>query len=846
MQSLPKVSIVIPLFNDDQWVTSAIDSCINQTLSDIEIICVDDASTDGTVKIVEMYQQVDARVRLVRQKSNLSAFQARRSGVEAASAAYILFLDGDDELVSSAAELALNAAKSEEADIVGFGVSVIRPDGKTGGRLEKDLQPKHRVLFGENLAPAIFPRGEVAQGHIWRNLYKTDLLRAAYSGFPEELVLNRANDIPVTFRAFMEAARYYSIPDKLYRYYFSRGISGRRVHSIEGFGLYLGAVDSIDSIDANVRAKCQSVTDSDRLLQSYESVRLSVIGNVLNYCLQIVDLSVQRTCIELLCARVAELEVIHAAVVFCPAALDALSRHAADRFGELPDVRSVLLHTGNLKTGGVQGVVVAQAQHLVEAGFKVSIAVETLDKISFAIPDTVQLFHVAGNSLSERLRDFERIIHLSEADVVINHHILYQERWPYFAMIAGALNVPTIGWIHNFALRPMLDFTTRGTFLKNHLPLLHKVVTLSAADVAFWKLRGVTRAVYLPNPPSPLLRRLPVQEQRKTIGEVPVELMWWGRLQQSTKQVRDLVRVAGALRDLGVNFRLTIVGPETSELTHNNLRADARRLGVDDAVVVLEPVHGQDLIDVLSKAHLLISTSVIEGFPLTLVEAQSLGIPVVMYELPWLAYLQGNEGVLSVPQGHVNGMAEQIAALTRNSSIYAYHSKAALSAAYAVQSMDFSELYTQLLTDTLPETLMPEPTLDDARLLLDQMIAFSDRNVRVQKRAADRKEEVLARQTRSAERRERALEQRERATRSRERIFDLVSQMRLQQRELNLIINDFPVTADSKNVEKLARQVEVLQNSLSFRLGRALTFVPRKFRGLLRNFPKRQEHARRP
>lgn len=119
MTVTPRVSIVIPLFNDEHFVSSALDSCVRQTLGDIEIICVDDASTDATAEIVEGYIRRDPRVRLIRQPENRSAFQARLAGITASTAPYVLFLDGDDELTPSAAASTLALAESSRADVVG-------------------------------------------------------------------------------------------------------------------------------------------------------------------------------------------------------------------------------------------------------------------------------------------------------------------------------------------------------------------------------------------------------------------------------------------------------------------------------------------------------------------------------------------------------------------------------------------------------------------------------------------------------------------------------------------------------------------------------------------------------
>src|SRR5688572_15584834 len=103
MSPSPLISIVIPVFNDEQTVSAALESALRQTLADIEVICVDDASTDGTAAVIERFRARDPRVRLIRQERNLSAFQSRRAGILASEAEYVLFLDGDDELVPDAA-----------------------------------------------------------------------------------------------------------------------------------------------------------------------------------------------------------------------------------------------------------------------------------------------------------------------------------------------------------------------------------------------------------------------------------------------------------------------------------------------------------------------------------------------------------------------------------------------------------------------------------------------------------------------------------------------------------------------------------------------------------------------
>src|SRR5699024_1910471 len=133
-----------------------------------------------------------------------------------------------------------------------------------------------------------------------------------------------------------------------------------------------------------------------------------------------------------------------------------------------------------------------------------------------------------------------------------------------------------------------------------------------------------------------------------------------------------------------------------------------------------------------------VGTSAIEGYPLTLVEAQSLGLPLAMYELPWLATLQNNHGVLTAPQHDVHGLAQQIAELSRAPQRYSELSRASLEAAQSVLAHDFTRLYAQLLTDELPAAYAPEVAPEHMQILLDRAVAFAEQNIRWFRRNEER------------------------------------------------------------------------------------------------------------
>ena len=126
---MPKISIIIPVFNIEGYVRRCLDSALRQTLEDIEVIVVDDCSTDGSISIIEEYAAKDNRMIVLRHDSNHGTFWARETGLEIASGEYVMFVDGDDEILPAMCERMCSEAMIQSADLVSCGIDYIFPDG---------------------------------------------------------------------------------------------------------------------------------------------------------------------------------------------------------------------------------------------------------------------------------------------------------------------------------------------------------------------------------------------------------------------------------------------------------------------------------------------------------------------------------------------------------------------------------------------------------------------------------------------------------------------------------------------------------------------------------------------
>ncbi|EAL6259552.1 glycosyltransferase family 2 protein, partial [Campylobacter jejuni] len=114
---MSKISIILPTYNVEQYIARAIESCINQTFKNIEIIVVDDCGSDKSIDIAKEYAKKDDRIKIIHNEENLKLLRARYEGVKVANSPYIMFLDPDDYLELNACEECMKILKNNEIDL---------------------------------------------------------------------------------------------------------------------------------------------------------------------------------------------------------------------------------------------------------------------------------------------------------------------------------------------------------------------------------------------------------------------------------------------------------------------------------------------------------------------------------------------------------------------------------------------------------------------------------------------------------------------------------------------------------------------------------------------------------
>ena len=154
---MPKVSVIIPCYNVEKYITQCIDSLLNQTMHDIEIICIDDKSPDNVLDVLHTYAARDSRIKVIEQPQNGGVSVARNAGIEAATGEYISFVDPDDYVEKNFFERLYNKATAGNLDICVSNICEHLCDGTTRKHSGYTKRAgKNRVFFNYIQCAAIF------------------------------------------------------------------------------------------------------------------------------------------------------------------------------------------------------------------------------------------------------------------------------------------------------------------------------------------------------------------------------------------------------------------------------------------------------------------------------------------------------------------------------------------------------------------------------------------------------------------------------------------------------------------------------------------------------------------
>ena len=230
----PKVSIIVPVYNVEKYLSRCLDSLLMQTLTDIEVIAINDGSTDSSLNILINYKEMDNRLKIIDQ-SNGGVSSARNTGIEAANGDYIGFVDPDDWIDNKMYENLYQTAQTEQADIVMC--SYIREFG-THSKAKDFHLPEKVCYYNEEVQENIMRRlvgplnEEVgnpelldAWGTVWSKVYRTELIKENKLLFTDLTKIGTNEDTLFNIQAFYYANSFVFLNQPFYHYWRSNDTS---------------------------------------------------------------------------------------------------------------------------------------------------------------------------------------------------------------------------------------------------------------------------------------------------------------------------------------------------------------------------------------------------------------------------------------------------------------------------------------------------------------------------------------------------------------------------------------------------------------------------------------------
>lgn len=210
-----KVSLVVPVYNVENYLARCLDYCINQSYVDIEIICINDGSTDGSLNILNHYQKLDSRIKIIN-KENGGLSSARNAGIAAASGKYVLFVDSDDFISTIAVEKLVENAEKYNSDMVVFDYINHNGHEYIQHTIDEPSITSDKCFNIDTLGGIMYNRIPVATCF---KLYNLSFIKENEILFDEGLIYE---DVAYYAKVFTKAKRITYLSEPLYSYTISR------------------------------------------------------------------------------------------------------------------------------------------------------------------------------------------------------------------------------------------------------------------------------------------------------------------------------------------------------------------------------------------------------------------------------------------------------------------------------------------------------------------------------------------------------------------------------------------------------------------------------------------------
>lgn len=240
----PLISVLIPVYNDEETIAATLESCINQTFQDFEIVIVNDASTDGTLSIINKYAKSDSRIKVFSNSENLKTYHTLEVALLNAVGDYTMVISGDDTYDLHTLETVASIIDANKnVDIIQFRRRHINSEGK----ITNVTGPEDVRLEGDEILKYMFSRtrGSRVNHKVVRRNWEKEVRKQIKLN--KRLVLGE--DQLLAFILCLKAKTYVGTSDVLYNYNYGAGNDGRKDIDLDYFVNYrMNIIDSMDEL----------------------------------------------------------------------------------------------------------------------------------------------------------------------------------------------------------------------------------------------------------------------------------------------------------------------------------------------------------------------------------------------------------------------------------------------------------------------------------------------------------------------------------------------------------------------------------------------------------------------
>ena len=270
---MPKVSIIVPVYNEEEYVSTCLLSLINQTLDDIEIILIDDNSTDNSLNILLDYAKKYPNIKVYHNEKNIGQGASRNRGLSLATGEYIGFVDSDDYIRNTMYEDMYKAVLNNNyPEVVTTEIMFVKDDSYANRDLEFLARGKEKIIN-----PMLDKNAVISESPaVCNKIFRRDTLKDFY--FVEDSLFE---DIPFSYTKYMEASKVVSVPsiNYFYRRDINRGVSSVNYKENNHITDIFQVLDRLES-DMRKSSRYEVFKDEIRLIQlAYSLIRVEEVNN---------------------------------------------------------------------------------------------------------------------------------------------------------------------------------------------------------------------------------------------------------------------------------------------------------------------------------------------------------------------------------------------------------------------------------------------------------------------------------------------------------------------------------------------------------------------------------------